>query len=194
MIEKQVSKRRRQRQGGSVILEFAIMSWVLVYLGVGVAIIGMNLDRQLAVTHLSRYAADLMRADANLVNANVQNVLLKSARGLRMTNNGGESVIILSKLERCASGNNAGQTVVTRRIQIGNPQVHSSAIGTPSVIGGDGTVYDYQSDASARAVLPNGTVLQVGQDMVVAEVYARGSDIRFPGIVDIQNFKSVVYY
>jgi hypothetical protein len=36
-------------------------------------------------------------------------------------------------------------------------------------------------------------LLQSGQDLVVVEVYAMGDDIRFPGVVNIQKFRSIIY-
>jgi hypothetical protein len=186
---------KRSRQRGSILLEFALMISLLVFLGVGASMLGLNLDRQLGVTHLARSAADLMRADADLSNAGVRSALLRAARGLRIstTANQSQGVVIVSKLERGATGININKNVVVERHVIGNSAINASAIGTPASVNADGTVNNYNSDVSAVATLPNNMLLQSGQDLVVVEVYAMGDDIRFPGVVNIQKFRSIIY-
>jgi hypothetical protein len=101
--------------------------------------------------------------------------------------------VIVSKLERGATGININKNVVVERHVIGNSAINASAIGTPSSVNADGTVNNFNSDLTAVATLPNNMLLQSGQDLVVVEVYAMGDDIRFPGVVNIQKFRSIIY-
>jgi hypothetical protein len=124
-------------------------------------------------------------------------MLVQIAQGLNMTTTGGNGVVILSTItfvgpNDCRAGGfpsgdcpNLGRSVFTRRIVIGNSQLHTSAFGNPAgVIGSGGNIQPSDYAASASAVANNFASLiplTAGQFAYVAEAFAISPDFKFWG-------------
>ncbi len=113
-----------------------------------------------------------------------KDVLDRLSQGLGMTRNGGDGVIMLSKVtwisqQTCNDLSlfpcNGDRHVVTQRIVIGNQSLRTSALGTPNagLLDSKGLVRDYMIEVSAVATFPMMT-LQEGQYAYVAETHFVG--------------------
>lgn len=185
---------RKQSRRGSYLIEFALSVTLMVLLSCGVAAIGINLDRYLAVSHLAQYAADVFRSNAHLDNAAVRSVLLKATRGLGITSGSGQGVIILSEIQLGSASTNSGQPVITHRVVIGDSSIGASRIGSPNSVGSNGHVPDYDTNPSARASLPAGVILAPGQKLYAAEVVESGSGAAFPGLIQIERMRAAYFF
>src|SRR5271170_3025630 len=106
------TRRRLTRQRGNTMMEFAAVSWILVFLLAGVFDVGMSLFRALQASDLVRNAAVLSVNDSiaptptvDLSVLSTQEVLLRTAPSLGMTISGtpqpnpnGPGVVILTKV------------------------------------------------------------------------------------------------
>lgn len=139
-----------------------VISLVLVPLLLGVSVYGLNLVRILQANQINRDAGHMfargldLSGDANgLVN---QAVLTQMAPVLQSTS--GTGVLILSEVEyvgpqTCTGCANAGKTVFTRQIVIGNKTIHASIFGTVPAASmktdGSGMVLNPLTDGNAVA-------------------------------------------
>lgn len=160
----QISERRRRRQGGNSILEFAICSLFLVPITLGIFQIGMDLRTMVQATHLSRDVGSMFAQGVDFTNTTNRNIVVRLANGLGMTVNGGNGVVILSRVYQVqdsdctgagltvAQCTNDNQTVVVQRFVIGNSSLRTSSYGTPgSIDSATGNVNNWLTDTSARA-------------------------------------------
>jgi len=121
--------------------------------------------------------------------------VIQLAQGLNMTRDGGNGVIVLSKVTYvdatdCASASvassdcaNKDNAVVIQRIYIGRKGLHDSAFGTPSdtIIDGAGKIapVDYLENTSAKALGFKESVLtglSVGEFAYMAEMFTISPD------------------
>jgi len=166
---------RRGRRLGSAAVEFVLVAaFFFVPVILGLLSVGFGLTRSLQVAHLTRDVGRMFvrgvdfsrQASQDLITGTASRPDLQPlAAGLRMQGNGGnatggtagEGVLVLSILSKVSSTcgcNNAGHTVLTRRIVIGNKTIFSSSYGNPAaglVNPATGAVSNYTSDVSARA-------------------------------------------
>ena len=198
--------RRRRGQRGSEIMEFALLSVLLVPTFLWMFITGMNLIRSVKATHL---AADLGRLYINGTDFSkwdAQKLAQRLATGLgldvgasdpgQMWNNGGNGgrgVVILSQVTfvgtpTCApfvaGGNtctNQDRYVFTQRIVFGKASLRQSNFGTPTAaITSRGLISAYATDPGARTQAFQAlfpTSLQDGQFAYVAEVFFESPDL-----------------
>ncbi len=198
--------RRRRGQKGSEIMEFALLSVLLVPTFLWMFITGMNLIRSVKATHL---AADLGRLYINGTDFSkwdAQKLAQRLSTGLgldvggsdpgQMWNNGangGRGVVMLSQVTfvgapTCAPIIAAGNTctnqdryVFTQRIVFGNSSLRQSNFGTPTaVITQRGLISEYATDAGARASNFQAlfpTSLQDGQFAYLTEVFFESPDL-----------------
>ena len=198
--------RRRRGQRGSEIMEFALLSVLLVPTFLWMFITGMNLIRSVKATHL---AADLGRLYINGTDFSkwdAQRLAQRLATGMgldvgasdpgQMWNNGGNGgrgVVLLSQVTfvgtpTCApiiaAGNactNQDRYVFTQRIVFGNSSLRQSNFGTPSaVITSKGLISEYATDPGARAAgfqTLFPTSLQDGQFAYITEVFFESPDL-----------------
>jgi hypothetical protein len=143
--------RRKTRESGNAFVELAFMLPFLVSLFIGVSILGVNLLKELTVTHVARDAASMYSRGTDFSSASPINQALLSRLGttlgwpqntaLSSTDHG---VIYLSQImyiDSTCNGNaltdskgracNTNSWVFLNTIVIGNTSVHSSSFGAP---------------------------------------------------------------
>lgn len=182
----------KQRQSGSMILEFAVVAPCLVMLFFGTVGLGIMLGRYIQAEFACRDIAHMYSDGIDFTQTTPQNIIVQQlAAGTGITATGGSGVVILSQVMTVyqadcnASGlgstcTNLGLPVFIQRIYVGNSTLHSSAFGTPTstLMDSEGnispSVYITNSDASVRtsgfeAVLDSANVLAGGSGTPPAE-------------------------
>lgn len=155
------STRRRGRQQGTAIVEFAVIAPFLMILFFGTISLGMILGRYVQALTVSRDVAHLYSSGVDFSQASSQNVALQLAQGTGMTATGGNGVILLTRISTVyqadcdAAGftstcTNLGLCVVTQRIKFGNSGLSSSAFATPT-----STLMDAAGNISPAVYLRN---------------------------------------
>jgi Flp pilus assembly protein TadG len=162
-----MSQRKRERQSGSTILEFAIVVPCLVLLFFGTVGLGVMMGRYIQAEQICRDIAHMYSDGVDFTQATPQNIIVQQlASGTGMTATGGNGVVILSQVETvyqadCTAAGvspctNAGLPVFTQRIVVGNSSLRTSSFGTPSagILDSSGniapSVYLSNSDSSVR--------------------------------------------
>ncbi len=188
--------RRRKRQLGNELIEFALVATFLLPLLFGTVVVGLNLSRSIQATQVSRDAGHMYSRGVDFSDAANQRLIERLAQGLNIRLSGGAGVVILSTITfigeaQCTAAGlstvactNLNYPVTTNRIVIGNASARASAFGTPSpsLIASDGDVANYITETSARANGFNAVLaLQPGEVAYVAEVYVPSSDFGLPG-------------
>jgi hypothetical protein len=188
--------RRRRRQRGNELIEFALVATFLLPLLFGTVVVGLNLARSIQVTQVSRDSGHMYSRSVDFSDANNQRIIERLAQGLNIRITGGSGVVILSTVTyvgtaQCAAAGlvggactNLNYPVITNRIVIGNASARPSAFGTPSpeLIGGDGDVANYMTNTSARADgFSSVLALQPGDIAYVSEVFVPSTDYGMPG-------------
>jgi hypothetical protein len=162
-----IHTRRRSRQSGNSLIEFALGFALLLPLYVWMLVYGLDLKRLMEVSQVSRDAGHMYARGVDFSLPGNQDVLVRLAAGMNMTRTGGAGVVILSRVlkvgsQECTDGGiavasctNLGQTVFTQRIVIGNVSLHASKIGTPpgALLQSDGSISpaDYLTKTAARS-------------------------------------------
>jgi hypothetical protein len=150
--------RRRQRQSGTEFIEFALSSLLLFPLMMGVVIIGLNLGRSIQIAQVCRDAGSMYVRGIDFSQAANKNQLVRLATGMGMTVNGGNGVVILSKVTYIPASActgipncNSNKYVVVQRLTIGSASVTSSRLGPVGSVSTDssGNVTNYMTDANA---------------------------------------------
>jgi Flp pilus assembly protein TadG len=188
-------QKRSSAQRGNSLLEFALVSVFLIPILVSTISIGFNTARAIQVTQVIRDAAHMYARFVDFSLSPNQQLLVRLASGLGMTQTGGTGVIILSKVtyiadSDCTGGGlttaqctNRNNYVVMNRIVIGNPSFHASNFGTPlsNSLDAKGDTIDYLRDTSVRAG-NFGSILALnsGEFAFVAEGFFRGSSWTVP--------------
>ena len=163
----------------------------------GTVNVGLSLGRSIQVSTVSRDAGHMYVRQVDFSQPANRQILLRLTEGLGMTANGGNGVIILSRImfvgaPECAAGGystgscpNYNQPVFTHRLVIGNVSKRSSAFGTPASnlvqSNGDITPANYLTQSSAR--VQNFTTLlamQPGELAYVSEAYFEAPEWSFP--------------
>jgi hypothetical protein len=200
-----VSERRRGRQRGSNIMEFALLSIFLFPLFMGTITTGMGLGKMIQTAQISRDAGHMFVRLVDFSLPANQDLIVRLANGMNMTRTGGNGTVVLTQVlmigdDECnaagLSGTNCANRyypVITQRLVIGNPSLYSSSIGSPSanLIHADGTidVNDYLTDVSCRALTlstntsPNPYVglltLNASERTYISEAYFTAPELAF---------------
>ena len=191
-----LKSQHRRKQRGNELIEFALVTSLLLPFLFGTVVVGLNLGRSIQVTQVSRDAGHMYSRAVDFSDAGNRNLIERLAQGLNIRVTGGTGVVILSTImyagqAQCdaaglsgAACTNLNQPVFIDRIVIGNSSARSSNFGTPSaaIVSSDGQVSNYLTNISARAngfsaVLP----LQAGEIAYVSEVYVPSLDYSLPG-------------
>ena len=159
-------RRKKIKQCGSTLLEFAIVFPCLVVLFFGTVGLGIMMGRYIQVEQMARDIAHMYSDGVDFTQTTPQNIVVQQlAAGTGMTANGGTGVVILSQVQTvyqtdCTAAGvtctNLGLPVFTQRIVIGNSTLTNSVFGTPSAAildaGGNiaPAVYLTNSDSSVR--------------------------------------------
>jgi hypothetical protein len=177
---------------GSAIIELALSLPVAILLMFGVVTGGLILDRYMTVNQLARTGASVFSRGTDFsVTAN-KNLLLLGSDVLGMTANSGSGVMYLTRVQQGLPGTtNADKLVIAERHIIGDPQFHTSSVGTPNnQIWPDpneptpnGLVDDRNNQQSAIAIVPAGLgTLPLGESMFIVEVYHSDNNLRFGNV------------
>ena len=187
---------RRRRQRGNELIEFALVTTLLLPLLFGTVVIGLNLGRSIQVTQVSRDAGHMYSRSVDFSEPANQALIERLAQGLDIHVTGGGGVVILSTVtfigdnECDAAGlvggacTNRDYPVMIQRIVVGNSAARSSAFGTPNpeLLDSKGNVANYMTNTSARADgFMSVLALQPGDLAYVSEVFAPSSDFGMPG-------------
>ena len=181
------SMRRRKRQSGNVMMEFALVAPFLMIMLAGTFTIGMSLNRSIQCSNVCRNANVLVVRSINLMTTENQRMLIRSASGLGFNISGtdapdpnGKGAIYVSKVIRVGNnecyagisnwnGNastcpNWGEYVIAQRVAMANTTRWSSALGAPATaLLSDGSVFDSDiatntaNRATGFSKLDNGT-------------------------------------
>jgi Flp pilus assembly protein TadG len=194
--------RRKHRQGGSTLVEFALVAPYLLIIFFATVGLGLVMGRYIQAVQVCRDIAHMYSDGLDFTKPTMQNIALQLASGTGMTANGGNGVIILSRIVTvyqadCNSAgypntcNNLNNQVITQRIVVGNSSLRQSSFGTPtaSLMDGSGnispSVYLQNTDPSVVATgfgavltAASETLVQ-GQAVYMAEVYFAYPDISY---------------
>jgi hypothetical protein len=185
--------RRGPGQRGTATVEFVLsVSLLIVPIFLGLIVTGLSLVLANQVTevcrdtgHMFAYGVDFSQSSSQLLVTN------QLAQGLNMTPTGGNGVIYLSTMTyvdatacqsaglqaNAASCQNINQTVVVKRLTIGNTSVRNSTFApsiTPGIISTSGDISSayYLTDTSVQApAFANLITLSAGQYAYVAEMF-----------------------
>jgi Flp pilus assembly protein TadG len=200
------STRVKSRESGSAILEFAIVAPVLILTLFGTVSLGIMLGRAVQVNQVCRDLAHMYVDGVDFTQTNNQNIAVQLTQGTGMTANGGNGVVIFSRVMTVyqadcnAAGyngtcNNLGLCVVTQRIVIGNSSLRTSAFATPTagLMDASGnispSVYLQNTDASVRTTALAALLTAAGEVNLIpddnfvwiTEVYFTAPDLAFLG-------------
>jgi hypothetical protein len=174
-----ISPRRRARQRGTWLIEFALCSVFSIPLFLASVGTGISLSRGIQTTQVCRDAGHMYMDQVDFSLAANQKMLGRLAWGLGLAsdatgtiNTGGNGVIILTTLMQigateCANAGyttttacpNYGKLVMTDRVVVGNSSLRASNYGTPSsgIIQTDGSITIYNYCTNTSVVVSSGT-------------------------------------
>ncbi|MBI4902312.1 MAG: pilus assembly protein [Acidobacteria bacterium] len=194
---------RRRRQGGSTITEFAVVFPFMVAAFFGSVGMGVTMIRYMQAVQVCRDLAHMYADGVDFTQTMNKNIAVKLAEGTGMTTNGGNGVVVFSKVltvfeSDCdAAGlstcGNENQAVVFNRQTVGNTALLSSQFASPSPSSimdaeGDISAANYlNANSSVRAPLLTtlltaaGTAQLQGDVANITELYFLYPDISFLG-------------
>ena len=191
---------RRPHQGGNSIIEFSLVMVFLLPSMFGVFSIGMSLTKSIQAAVVARDSGSMFMRYVDFSTTQNRALIVRIARGLGMTDNGGNGTVTLTQIMWAGAGQciplyantascpNFNRHVIIKRIVIGNAALTSSAFGTPAsgIIGIDGniTVANYLSNSTARADAFDAVMnpdLGDGEFAFVAEAYFITPELDMPG-------------
>ena len=176
---------RHRAERGVNLIEFALVSIVLIPLIFGAISLGMRLGTHIQATQLARDAGHMYARGLDFSKRSNQDVLLTLAQPFRMTAAGGNGVMMLSQVRlvypadcaglRTGCGNR-GRHVVTHRLVFGDARLTSSRLATPgpglSGLNGSIATNDFLRDATVALPTTLSTELftRTGFDLARGEV------------------------
>lgn len=200
------SRGMTSRRRGSSILEFAIVAPFLILTLFGTVALGIMLGRTIQVNQVCRDLAHMFADGVDFTQTANQNIAVQLAQGTGMTANGGNGVVIFSRVMTVyqadcdAAGytntcNNLNLCVITQRVVIGNSGLRASAFATPSSALMDAagnisnSVYLQNTDSSVRTtglaelLIAAGetNLIPQGNAVWVTEVFYTAPDLSFLG-------------
>jgi len=179
------------KEKGTQVLEFALVTLIIVPFLLGVVVIGLNLGRSVQVAQIGRDAGSMFVRGIDFSQTGNQDTLVRLSQGLGMTRTGGNGVVILSKVtfipaSACTGLNpcNSNQYVVTQQIVVGNSSLRSSDFGPTGTVTRDtyGNVANYLTDANAVATNFSPVLtLNANEFAYVSETYFPSPQFDLPG-------------
>jgi hypothetical protein len=162
---------------------YALGAIFLAPLLIGVVLVRNNADRTDIANQVSRDIASMYAQGVDFSQAANQSIALRVAEGAGLRLQGGQGVVILSKLRvvregDCADGPcpNLGRPVVVERFVIGSGELRPSSFGLPNgVDSATGKVANWATDLSARAG-DAAVSLKTGEFTYAAECYIASPD------------------
>lgn len=197
MEARSASSRRRATQGSSLV-EFALVIVFLLPILLGIFSIGMSLTMSVQASVVARDAGSMFMRYVDFSQSSNKALIVRIARGMGMTETGGNGTVILTQILRIGAGQcvppyantascpNFNRHVITRRVIIGNATLTTSTFGTPatSIVAADGTISaaNYLADASARATAFDSLmILGDGETAFISEAYFLTPNLDMPG-------------
>lgn len=194
-------KTKGKGERGSAILEFAVVSVVIIPLFFGMVSVGINMGTMLQAVQASRDVGHQYANGIDFSQSANQSIAVNLATGTTMTTTGGNGVMILSQLIQvfqadCTAAGlancpNQGQIVYVNRIKIGNSSLYSSQFSSPpsSIVDSTGNVgaSDYLTNSSdvatgfAALLTASGLTLTDGTRVYLSEVYFSTPNLSFLG-------------
>lgn len=182
---------RRKRQKGSAVVEMALMSWPLLFMLMGVSVVGFNLGRNIQVTQICRDAGSMFVRGIDFSKDSNKDLLVRLANPMGLQKTGGNGVVYLSKITYISQAKctalgltpcNANQHVIMQRLVIGNPSLKASEMGTPNaaLLDTKGLVTNYFQEASAVANVPYVSLVD-GEYAYIAETFFPSPDFDLVG-------------
>jgi len=200
------SRRLESGERGSTIVEFAVVAPFLILTFFGTVGLGILLGRAIQVNQVCRDLAHMFVDGVDFTQTANRNIAVQLAQGTGMTVNGGNGVVIFSRVitvyqaDCDAAGysntcNNLGQCVITQRVVLGNPALRASAFATPTstLMSSSGnisnSVYLQNTDSSVRTTglaalliaACETTLIPQGNSVWVTEVFFTAPDLSFLG-------------
>ena len=196
----------KSRERGNAMLEFGIVAPFLIVTLFGTVSLGVMLGRSIQVNQTCRDLAHMYVDGVDFTNPINQNIAVQLAQGTGMTANGGNGVVIFSRVMTVyqadcdAAGftstcNNLGQCVVTQRVVVGNAALRASAFATPNpaLLNASGnisnSVYLQNTDSSVQTTglapmliaAGEATLIPQGNSVWITEVFYQAPDLSFLG-------------
>ena len=163
--------------------------------------LGMTLSRSIQVRTVNRDAGAMFVRNIDFSLPGNQQILVRLAKGLGITLNGGSGVVILSQVmyigdNECLAGGlspdpgdcpNYNQYGFVKRFLIGNAALRTSAFGTPSAsdIASDGTIgsQSYLTDPTCVAAgFGSLLTLSPGEVSYISETFQNSTGFTMPGM------------
>jgi hypothetical protein len=185
----------RRAQRGHALLEFALVTLILVPLFVGMAGIGINLTRSVTVSQVVRDAGLMYARFVDFSLPSNKDILERLAIGTGFdADGGGKGLLMFTKVTyvddaACAAASlsgtactNRGMYVMTQRVVVGNQGLRSSQFGTPegSLLDSKGNVANYIKETSARVTGFSGMLTLTSKEVAyVTEGFFKGVSFKF---------------
>ena len=199
-------RRIKSRERGSTIVEFAIVAPFLIFTFFGTVGLGIMLGRTIQVNQVCRDLAHMFADGVDFTQTASQNVAVQLAQGTGMTANGGNGVVIFSRVitvyqaDCDAAGyggncTNLGLCVITQRVVVGNQALRASAFATPTpaLLDSAGnianSVYLQNTDSSVQTTglaallvaAGEANLIPQGNSVWVTEVFFTAPDLSYLG-------------
>lgn len=193
-----VTLRRKRSERGNSLIEFSLVIVFLLPIMFGVFSVGMSLTKSVQASVVARDAGSMFMRYVDFSTSPNKQLIVRIARGLGMTETGGNGTVILTQIMKAGAGQcvppyantascpNFNRHVIIKRIVIGNPTLVTSSFGTPAsgIITTDGSILaaNYLADTTARADAFDAVMnLGDGEFAFVAEAYFRTPELDLPG-------------
>jgi len=194
------NRRKLRSKRGNTLVEFALISVLLVPLMLGTVNVGLTLGRSIQTTQVSRDAGHMYVRQVDFSQTPNQKIIERIAEGLNFKLDGtGDGVVILTKIQHigtteCNSTNlngapcsNLGKSVAIQRLVIGNKSLKQSDVAKPPenlILQPSGNIAptDYLTKSQCVATgLPGVLNMQPGELAYVAESFFAAPSWSFPG-------------
>jgi hypothetical protein len=173
--------RRSKHPGNTSVQLYVLGAIFLIPLSIGIVLVTNNASRSEHAYQISHDIGSMYAQGLDFSQSANQTIALNVAEGIGIDIQGGNGVLILSKIRvvhpsDCAPNaggkcNNKGYPVVTERYVLGNRSLRPSSFGTPASLDpSSGKVRDWTNDLSARAANFAST-LKPGEVTYAAECY-----------------------
>lgn len=193
-----VTLRRKRSERGNSLIEFSLVIVFLLPIMFGVFSVGMSLTKSVQASVVARDAGSMFMRYVDFSTSPNKQLIVRIARGLGMTETGGNGTVILTQIMKAGAGQcvppyantascpNFNRHVIIKRIVIGNATLVTSSFGTPAsgIITADGTILanNYLANSSARADAFDAVMnLGDGEFAFVAEAYFLTPELDLPG-------------
>ena len=201
--------RRRQRERGNNILEFALVAIPTVLLMLGVVVLGIDLARSVEVAQVARDGGAMFVRGLDFSQTGNQQVMVRISGPLNMQTTGGDGLASMSKITfipdaSCGQPTDAsypnctvGKNVLMLRIIFGNTSLPGSHYVTAGNVSLDsqGNVANYATDPNA--VISNFTsTLQLKplEISYVTEVYFQTPDVNMQSFLNNTGVYSQAFF